>query len=490
MEIFVTSKKLNALIGFGAMFAITALLTMGSLMWGVGAIYNDLDTHVATHMEKMRLVVEMRNAARARTMCLSNMLLFSDPFDKDEEFLNFNKHAAHFIRARQRLLESNLSQKEQAILDRQGNLSGATVPIQNKIADLIYAGEDAEANILLTRKAIPLQNQVMDTLTELYAYQEQSTHNAFEKTQNTYLSARHWIFIISGFAGLIGIFVAMIIIIRNKRSLEEREHHLEEMKKTNAKLNLAREQAEKANLSKSQFLANMSHELRTPLNAILGYGELMKDELCDAHINNEIIIDCDKILDAGTHLLNLINEVLDISKIEAGRMQLLIETIDLDELVASISTTITPLANKNNNSFEIRNELSNETISSDLMKLKQILINLLSNACKFTSDGNILLQIRSHSSGATQWIEFVVKDSGKGISLDKLETIFNPFEQADASTNREYGGTGLGLAISKRLSQILGGTIDIWSEPGKGTTCKLCLPKEIAAARSKQEKAA
>ena len=187
MEIFVTSKKLNALIGFGAMFAVTALLTMGSLMWGVGAIYNDLDTHVATHMEKMRLVVEMRNAARARTMCLSNMLLFSDPFDKDEEFLNFNKHAAHFIRARQTLLENNLSKDEQAILKQQGKLSGETVPIQNKIADLIYAGEDAEANILLTRKAIPLQNQVMDTLTKLYSYQEQATHNAFERTQNTYL---------------------------------------------------------------------------------------------------------------------------------------------------------------------------------------------------------------------------------------------------------------------------------------------------------------
>lgn len=171
-------------------------------------------------------------------------------------------------------------------------------------------------------------------------------------------------------------------------------------------------------------------------------------------------------------------------------MQLLIEPVNLNQLIESIYFTTTPLATKNGNEFAVKNELGDDIITSDFVKLKQILINLLSNACKFTRNGVITLQIKSHATDSRAWIEFIVKDTGMGISENKLEAIFNPFEQADASTNREYGGTGLGLAITKRLSRMLGGSIDIWSEPNKGTTCKVRLPKVLDKPAGNADKAA
>jgi PAS domain S-box-containing protein len=236
----------------------------------------------------------------------------------------------------------------------------------------------------------------------------------------------------------------------------------------------ARDEAIKASLIKSQFLANMSHELRTPLNAIIGYSEMLQEEA--EELGESLFAeDLSKISKAGNHLLALINDILDISKIEAGKMDLHPETCSLPELNMDVMTTIRPLVEGKGNKLQTKCEEQGD-ITTDVTKLRQILINLLSNANKFTEDGVITFQVYKESRADQRGYSFRVQDTGIGMTPDQLEKLFQPFTQADASTTRKYGGTGLGLAISQRFSHIMGGEIRVESEFGKGTTFTCWLP--------------
>ena len=473
---FFNNNKLNTALSFGAMFSIVALVTIAALVWGVGSIQADLEEVVKSHMVKMRLAVHMRDAARARTACLANMLLFKDPFDQDAEFIKFNHYGAEFANARISLTQDNLSPEEQAILDRQGKFTNEAVPTQNKIVDLIYAGDMQNAQSLLIEKAIPLQTSVMEQLIELYTYQERASQQAIAQTEQRFLTIRLWIFIFASAAGFLGILVAGLIWRRNKLAIRERETHLLEMEKTYIKQALAKEQAEQANATKSLFLANMSHELRTPLNAIIGYSELLKEELTTISSPAEPISDCEKIRGSGMHLLSLINELLDLAKIEAGKMEIVNEEFRLQELMETITATITPLAEKNGNRFSLTCETQIEFMTSDSIRIKQILMNLLGNACKFTRGGGVSLRITTTEVDEKTWFCFQVSDNGIGIAQEKMRGIFEAFEQADSSITQKYGGTGLGLAISKRFCQLLGGTISLQSNVGQGSTFTVLLP--------------
>ncbi len=224
-----------------------------------------------------------------------------------------------------------------------------------------------------------------------------------------------------------------------------------------------------ANKAKSQFLANMSHELRTPLNAIIGYSEMLAEEAIDADSNTQSL-DLVKISSAGNHLLSLINEILDLSKIEAGHMELFLEEVDIRKLCNDVITTTQPLAEKNNNCLEFLplNDLGK--IRSDSTKLRQILFNLISNAIKFTQNGLIVLSVRSEKIKTEDWIILDVKDSGIGMTETQLSRVFEPFSQADSSTTKKYGGTGLGLAITKRFCEMLGGDVTVISNHNEGST--------------------
>ncbi|MCI0506669.1 MAG: ATP-binding protein [Gammaproteobacteria bacterium] len=263
---------------------------------------------------------------------------------------------------------------------------------------------------------------------------------------------------------------------RNQQASEDRERHLREIESANVQLEFAKQQAEKANTSKSQFLANMSHELLTPLNAILGYSELIKEELNGSQAPRVVLDDCNKILASGTHLLNLINEVLDLSKIEAGKMQISCEEFLINELVDSVIAIIEPLAEKNGNRIKVDYQTDLFVMMSDAVKVKQILMNLVSNANKFTRNGIVSIIISSVSENGVACLNFLVKDSGIGIEPDLLDRIFEPFEQADLSLTRQYQGTGLGLTITKHFCEMLGGTISIASSPGQGSSCSVNLP--------------
>lgn len=252
--------------------------------------------------------------------------------------------------------------------------------------------------------------------------------------------------------------------------ITEAKHHEQELDKLVSELGVARDAAVQANAAKSQFLANMSHELRTPLNAIIGYSELLIDEVEDDG-NESYIEDLDKVKRAGQHLLGLINDILDLSKIEVGKIELFIEEIALDDLIRDVAGTIAPLVEKNGNTLAISDQSGQPHIQGDLTKLRQCLFNLLSNAAKFTENGEISLSV-SHDADA-RLLSFEVTDQGIGMTPEQLEKIFDPFTQADSSTSRKFGGTGLGLTISREFCRLMGGDLTATSTLGKGSTFRM-----------------
>lgn len=249
------------------------------------------------------------------------------------------------------------------------------------------------------------------------------------------------------------------------------------------KISVAKETAEVANKTKSNFLANMSHELRTPLNAILGYNDMLIEEAVTDD-NTHYLADLNRIKIAGQHLSSLIDDILDLSKIEAGKMEISIEPFALKPLIEEVYSTIMPLIDKNNNTLLLDYDDTISIIKTDLTKLRQILYNLLSNAGKFTEDGLIKLSVLSESIDNENWIMFSVRDTGIGMSREQLNKLFISFSQAEDSIQRKYGGTGLGLSITYRLCQLLGGSINVDSVPGVGTTFSVRIPAIMSSQHS------
>ncbi len=244
----------------------------------------------------------------------------------------------------------------------------------------------------------------------------------------------------------------------------------------------AKEAAEGANRAKSTFLANMSHELRTPLNAIIGYSEMLAEEARDSG-NDEYVPDLEKIQRAGSHLLGLINTVLDLSKIEAGKMDLYLETFELPAMLRDVTATIQPLIQQKGNTLAVEAPDDLGEMHADVTKVRQTLFNLLSNASKFTENGTITLRVARETVDDVPWIVFAVTDTGIGMTSEQLSKLFQAFTQADVSTTRKYGGTGLGLVITRRFCQMMGGDITVDSTEGEGTTFTMRLPAHVGEAK-------
>ncbi|MFL5496428.1 MAG: ATP-binding protein [Gemmatimonadales bacterium] len=269
---------------------------------------------------------------------------------------------------------------------------------------------------------------------------------------------------------------AAALLVRSMGALRVRAGELEA---ANAALERACEAAEVASETKSAFLANMSHELRTPLNAIIGYSEMLEEEALE-HQLPTLAADLARIRRAGTHLLSLINDVLDLSKIEAGRMRLHLEPFDVGEMMADVVSSVQPLVGQRGNRLEVVCPPRLGDMRADVVKVRQILLNLIANASKFTDLGHIGLAATRVVDRGRDWLVFEVRDTGIGMTAEQIGRLFQPFVQADDSTTRKYGGTGLGLAISRRFCRMMGGTIAVESQPGKGSCFRVRLPAEVA----------
>ncbi len=289
-------------------------------------------------------------------------------------------------------------------------------------------------------------------------------------------------------------FNTMAVQLRNlynnlEQRVEQRTAELiEERNKLNLAMNelaIARDEALAASRSKSVFLANMSHELRTPLNAIIGYSNLVLSGTYGP--TTELQVDrLKRVADNGSHLLNLINDVLDLSKIEAGRMEMYLETFDIQSLLEATVESARPLAIKNGNVLQVDFSDNLGKVRADSTKVRQILFNLLSNAAKFTENGTITLTAKPETINEATWMRFEVRDTGIGMSKEALEKVFQEFVQADASTTRKYGGTGLGLAICRRFCEMMGGMIWVESEEGKGSLFTVLLPTIVVPSKDRE----
>ena len=251
--------------------------------------------------------------------------------------------------------------------------------------------------------------------------------------------------------------------------------------------NQARLQSEEANKAKSAFLANMSHELRTPMNAIIGYSEILIEE-CEEMEPEEIEQDLEKILSSAKHLLGLINDVLDLSKVEAGKMSIYLEPVHLRGFINDVVVTLKPLADKNNNKLVVDlDELSDDCITTDITRLKQIILNLSSNACKFTKEGIVSISLRiDRDSEPKSQLVVAIRDSGIGMTDEQMNRLFADFSQADVSTTREYGGTGLGLSLSRRFCRMMGGDITVESVKDQGSIFTVSLPVDVVSSSSQE----
>jgi signal transduction histidine kinase len=299
-------------------------------------------------------------------------------------------------------------------------------------------------------------------------------HGSFdERVPLEQLTTVGWISIFSAtvYMSWMAVYYVSTIALRSDLEREAERHRL-----TSVRLRQAKDLAERANLARSIFLAKMSHEFRTPLNAVIGYSELLLEHCQDTGADEQKLQDLNRINAAGQHLLALVTDVLDLSRIESNAVDLAVDTFEVERFLEHVASTAQPLVHQNANKLRVEPQGQLGSISTDQTKLRQVVLNLLSNAAKFTKDGVVTIRARRDEKPGGDWIEIRVEDTGIGIAESDLPKLFQDFAQVSATTSHKYGGTGLGLAVSQKLCALMGGAISVQSEPGQGSTFTLRVP--------------
>lgn len=443
-----------------------------------------LDAITKEHNIKSELMMRMRHGIYERQVSLRNIMLMNDPFDRDNGKEIFNSHALSILDARKQFESMKLNSEEKNLLDEIKKIMVVAYAAQ---LDLINASiYDFNKKITQAELQYAFESQEIfsSLLSKMIAIQKRATKNAVADAEQSYKDAKKSVFVLGGSALLTGIFVAIFIIKLTRRQTHDINKAMAELEASHESLEervnvrtqqliRARDEALAFNKAKDIFLANMSHELRTPLNIIVGYSELLED-VANEDNYKKIIPDLVKIQNAANYQLSLVSSILDISKIEEGKLEINPVDFGVKDFVNEIAAVAQPLMLKNNNNFTVVVENNIGNMYSDNIRIRQILLNLLSNAAKFTEQGNISLEVTKNNKHNE--ISFEVKDSGIGMPLSYMKEIFNKFTQEDSSTTRKYGGSGLGLSISKQLSQMLKGDITVVSEKEKGSCFTLSLP--------------
>lgn len=468
---------------------ITILIIMLSAtsisLTSLSGLNQRLEHLVKKHNVKLQYMETMRDLIRERMLNVLVALNLEDSFKIEEEWEQFSQRAREFIATREKLYKLDVTPEEKNRLEIQRRVLSEGQEIMAHVFDLIREGNYEQARNKIF-KALKANNAIIEELTLMIKVGHEVSRKELAQATDNYLETRRDVFILDVSAVLVCILIAVVVF----RNLRVNQQHItnavEALKQANEKLEARvlertqdllalRDEAVNANKAKSRFLANMSHELRTPLNAIIGYSDLLIEDAKEQGLVNQCK-DLHKILSAAKHLLDLIDDILDISRIESGNIDLEYETFTVKKLVKEVIDIMYPLIEQRNNSFSFEYDEQIVKMYADPRRVKQILFNLLSNANKFTHHGQISLQIKQQQIEQKNWLRCEIQDTGIGISQDDQQRVFQAFMQVDASTTRKYGGTGLGLAISLRFCQMMGGTIELQSELGKGCRAIVLLP--------------
>lgn len=450
-------------LGFLAIILIMSILAFFWLSQIKSSNEKVLDL-ISQYDQKIDHAHVMRDTIRERQNLLLSMLVTDDPFVLDQKIQKFYHIAQKYRLAREAMHKLPMTADEREmhnLLDKQALIAQ---PVNNKAADMFQEGLERKDILMVINEATRYQSKLLDTLEQFVELQKSQDEKAVMYSRQQFDDSMYWI----TFFGILAFSIALLVsryvgrcVLENNRALEK-----------------ATIKAEEATIQKSEFLATMSHEIRTPLTAIIGFAEttLFKEQTPEQRENA-----IQTIIRSGKHLLQVINDILDLSKIEANKLAVELQEFSLFELLSDVDKMIRPMANDKGLNFSINYIFPlPEKINSDQLRVKQILFNLCNNAVKFTEKGYVLINVSCDCNSKDKNIEFEVVDNGIGISEENQDMVFQAYRQADSSTTRKFGGTGLGLSLSRLLSQKMDGDLSMTSILGKGSKFKLSIPVNIA----------
>lgn len=477
---------LLVIIGFTAVVLILLAATMVSL------------SHLSHQHEHLTLLQQqsmqselmhtIRLAIRERMLNLSNLANFRDASAIEPEWEKYKANTETLLATREALVNIDTAALETRIFSEQGGFKQYNHEFISSVAELMQNEKYAEASAQIS--LAQMAHKHMDAvLADLLKTGQSHNQQTIIDAGKSYTTTRSYIFLLDVLAIILSLSIITFVVrsisdtqetlSSTLNALEAANEYLEErvFDRTRDLID-ARDAALEANKAKSRFLANMSHELRTPLNAIIGYSEILIEDAEDLGYEEQLE-DLNKIQSSGKHLLNLVSDILEISKIEAGKVQILPERFNLLDLLQETINIIKVLIEKQKNTFEFHYDERITEMYSDPIRIRQIMLNLLNNAAKFTNEGVVTLRVEQEMRAHKQWIIFIVKDTGIGISRKQQDKLFQAFVQIDNSATRKYDGSGLGLAITQRFCQLMGGSIVVDSELGNGSQFMVKLPLSV-----------